>query len=495
MPTFVSTGDKLITADGRPSWLPRPSMPLSAMFDASGLPMVGGKVVSYAQMYRTQWAVAVAVNKLARQVSRLPLKPFKRNPDGQRDRLRNGYLAQLLANPWAGGAATHLKQAIMLPALVHGNGALRKVRNVPGGPVIRFAPLTWSYLVAHDVDGVQVGTWETTQPGEPRFIDPGDVLHFAFRGLDGPLGVSPLQQLGVTLSIEDAAQRHQRAMLSNGAGRVSSVEVQKDYLPVDPEKRQQAFNNLRTDIDDLYVGPEQQGKPWLLPPGLTANAIGQTAVEAALIEQRKITREEAFSVYDVSPPLVGLLERSTFSNITELHRMLYVTVLGPWLTLLEETLEAQLIAAEPTLRGDVFVEFDLSEVLKGDLLQRSQALALQIGYGVLTIDEAREIENRQTFGLDETTHPLYPANNLKVAGSAPTDTTGGPGGGGGAGTNATAPSDSQLQDAARELAGMPEDDVRHLLLRTGGSAIDLIFALADDPGLDRSTNGHQPAAA
>jgi HK97 family phage portal protein len=482
VPTFVSNGE-IVTAGGHHTGLASPSRPLSEMFDGDGaMPLIGGRVVSYANLYRTQWAVAVAVNKIVRQVSRLPLKPYKRQADGQRIRQRTGQLATLLDTPWRRAGPTHLKQAMMQPALVNGSGALRKVRHVSGGPVVEVKPLTWAKLTAHDVTSTEVGMWETTEAGHPRFIDPGDVILFAFRGLDSPLGVSPLQQLGVTLSIEDAAARHQQAMLRNGARPVTAVEVQKDYLPVDPAKRQVAFGNLRTDIDRLYAGPEQQGKPWLLPPGLTISPVGHTAVEVELIDQRKLAREETFSVYDVPPPLVGLLERSSFNNITELHRMLYVTVLGPWLTLGEETIGAQLIAEEPSIRGGQFVEYDLSEVLKGDVLQRSQALALQIGYGVLTIDEARSIENRPEFGLPETTRPLYPANNLKPVGLDGQSADGS--------AAAGAPSDGDLQTAAKALAGMPADDVRALLVRAGGSAVDAIYALADP---ELRINGHHPA--
>lgn len=480
MPTFVSDG-QIVTQGGHRTGLAAPSRPLSDLFDGDGaVPLIGGRLVSYSSLYRQQWAVAVAVNKLVRQISRLPLKAYKRQADGQRVRQRTGLLAGLMETPWPRAGATHLKQAMMMPALVHGSGALRKVRDVPGGPVRELRPLTWSKLTVHDVTATEIGLWETTEAGHPRYIESSDVILLAFRGLDSPLGVSPLQQLGVTLSIEDAAARHQQAIFRNGARPMTAVEVQRDYLPVDPAKRQEAFGNLRQDIDELYVSPEQQGKPWLLPPGLAISPVGQSAVEVELIDQRKLAREETLSVYDVSPPMVGLLERSSFNNITELHRMLYVTVLGVWLTLGEETIGAQLINDEPSLRGDQFVEYDLSEVLKGDLLQRSQALALQIGYGLLTIDEGRAIENRTAFGLPETTLPLYPANNLKVAGHENDSPDG----------HSEAPSDSDLQTAAKALAGMPADDVRALLVRCGGSAVNAIYALADP---ELRFNGHHPA--
>lgn len=474
MTVLVSNGG-LVLAGGDYQPFPRSSVPLSIYGDGFGsLELLGdGRTVSYGDIYRRQLYVAVMTNKIARQISRLPLKAYRRNRDGDRERLRDDRLAGLLKTPFPRGGPTHLKQAIALPALVHGNSALRKVRDRPGAPPSRLDPIAWGTLRLHGDRNGPVEVWETSQVGQPRFIDPDDIVHFAWRGLDGPVGVSPLQQLGVTLSIEDAAQRHQQAMFRNGARPPSAITADREFLGIDRTERQELMAQLRQDVNDIYAGPENSGKPAVLPPGLDWKGIGHTAVEAALIDQRRLAREEIGAIYDVPPPLVGLLEKSTFNNITELHRMLYVTVLGPWLTLIEETIWAQLIATEPAFRGDIWVEFDLSEVLKGDTLQRAQAIALQIGYGVLTIDEARDIENRRRFNLPETRVPLYPANNLKPVGLPYQN-------------GQQQPSDSDVQDAARALAEMDEAQVARLLANSGGSPVDAILDLAHTPSL----NGH-----
>jgi HK97 family phage portal protein len=450
---------------------PKSSVPLS-QYGAGGLiELLGdGRTVSFAELYRSQLWIAVVVHKLSRQISRLPLKTYKRAGNGDRQRIRGGRLPALLAKPFPRGGPTHLKQAIALPALVNGNSALRKARDAAGTPPIRLEPLAWGSMRVHGERTAPVELWETSQPGQPRYIDPDDVVHVAWRGLDGPIGISPLQQLAVTIAIEDAAQRYQKSMLANSARPPSAIEASEAFLGWNPDERRELMELLREDADALYAGPDNGGRPAVLPPGLKWNAVGHTAVEAELISQRKLTREEIAACYDVPPPLVALLEKSTFNNITELHRMLYVTVLGPWLDLIEETLQCQLIDPEPAFRGDFYVEFDLSEVLKGDVLQRAQAIALQIGYGVLTIDEARELENRPRFGLPETSLPLYPSNNLTPVGRGQ-------------------PSDGDVQDAARAAAAMDEQQIARLLAQSGGSMVDAILAIAADP-LAPVLNGH-----
>jgi HK97 family phage portal protein len=451
---------------------PRSSVPLSQYGAGGAIELLGdGRTISYADLYRTHLWIAVVINKLSRQIARLPLKTYKRTGNGDPERLRKGRLPSLLAHPFPRGGPTHLKQAIAMPALVNGNSTLRLVRDAPGMPPTRLDPLGWGSMKIIGEPTAPVELWETSQPGQPRIIDPADVLHFAWRGIDGPVGISPLRQLAVTIAIEDAAQRYQKSMLGNSARPETSIELSDAFLGWEPEERREHMDMAREDITFLYGGPDNAGRPWLLPAGMKLNALSHTAVEAELVSQRKLNREEVAACYDVPPPLVALLEKSTFNNITELHRMLYVTVLGPWLDLIEETIQVQLIDPEPAFRGDLYVEFDLSEVLKGDTLQRAQAIALQIGYGVLTIDEARAFENRPRFNLPETTRPLYPANNLKVAGLP------------------TAASDGDVQDAAKAAAAMNERQLARLLTHSGGSVVDAILAMVEDP-LAPVLNGH-----
>lgn len=149
--------------------------------------------------------------------------------------------------------------------------------------------------------------------------------------------------------------------------------------------------------------------------------------------------------------------------------MLFTAILSPWLTLIEETVWAQMIAEEPTIRGidQLYVEFDLSEVLKGDLLSRSQAIAIQIAGGWMTLNEARELENRERFDIAFANEPLIQANNVRPLSM-------------GFQAAAPAPSDAQVTDAASAVAAMDHDELRRLI-RAHGSIVNAIVARAAPP--------------
>lgn len=395
-----------ITASGTPA-LAANSVPLD---------MWTGRVASFDTLYRSQPWVHITVNKICRQIARLPLKVYQRDSQGNRERVRDGHLVDLLASPTGNRgrmASIDVKQWILRDALVHGNSLMVKDRaDGPGGPPTALWPQAWpSVTLVRSSDGSPQAWRIRNGAGRDVIRDFADTVHTSWYTAPDGLGVSPLHALGVTLGIEAAAQRHQTAILRNGARPSAAVTMDKDFIGVGtPEQRAEIIGNLRQDVDRLYAGPDNSGRPVLLPPGLSWNATSHTAVEAELIDQRRLSREEVAAVYDIPPPMIGILDHATYSNVTEMHRMLFTTVLGPWITLVEETLMAQLVRGEPAFEGQ-FIEFDLAEVLRGDILSELQALRLAVTGGIMTINEARRVRNLPPVAHPLADEPLVPTNN------------------------------------------------------------------------------------
>jgi HK97 family phage portal protein len=388
-----------------------------------------GKTVSYANIFATQQWVAAAVMRLLTWSARVPLKVYRRTGDDSRRRLRADEhpLAAAIETPWDRAGRVQLVMALLGPLLVHGNSTIRVDEGRSGR--IQFATRDWRRMRPIQVFPSSISGWETDEDGGPaETLTADQVLHLAWWSPLGPIGVSPLQQLGVTISVEEAAQRFQRAMLANSARPPSAVTADKEFLGIDRDERTLLLQQLREDITTLYAGPENGGRPALLPPGLDWKAVGHTAVEAALIEQRRVAREEVAAVYQIPPPMIGILDKATYANITVQREMAYTDALGPPLVLIEEAINAQVIRAllrEP----DLYVEFDFAGVLRGDRLKEVQAIREAIGTGVLTPNEGRRALNYPA-STDPLADELFmPANNLQPLSNVAA-TGGDPGGGG-----------------------------------------------------------------
>lgn len=365
----------------------------------------GAALASYADIYETQPVVGAAINKITRQASTLPLKVYRRNELNERERVFDHPLANLLSKPSPRRGSVHIKQSIFMSMLTHGNALVAKFREDPKGPPTALLPVMWSYIEAYAPQGGQVEVWATTQTGERRFLLAEDTVHVAWASPRGEIGTSPLKQLGTTIKIEDSARSFQSSYLANG-GRPPSAITLAENITLTPEIR----NEIRADLDAIYGGTANAGRPALLPSGAKWEGISHNAHEAELINQRYVDWEEIQMIFDLPGPLLADLRHGTYSNVTELNKQLYKSVLRPWLTLFEETIQAHLIDPEPDWQ-DVFVEFDLSEQLKGDPVQLAGAIESQIRTGVMTRNEGRKLLNLPRDPSPQADQLFYAANN------------------------------------------------------------------------------------
>lgn len=304
------------------------------------------------------------------------------------------------------------------PMLVHGT-SLTEFED-GANDKIQFTPKDWRFSVPirpwrDSLEGFKV---DNDNPSFAREVSIDQLLMIAWWSPCGLLGTSPLQQLGITLRIEDGAQRFQQGLFKNGARPPSAITADEAFLGLEREERLEIMAQLRQDIIDIYSGPENSGRPALLPPGLDWKPVGHTAVEAELIDQRKVVRDEIAAVYQIPPPMMGILDKATYSNIETQREMIYTDCLGPPLVLIEQCINAQIVRS--ALReNDVYCEFDFAGVLRGDRLKEIQALREAIGSAMLTPNEARAKINEPR--SDNPAMDLFyiPTNNWGPIGSDP----------------------------------------------------------------------------
>jgi len=417
---IVTPGDKLVLRNGSPTGFSRPSLPYNLFFNGRGSVGIAGGSLSYQDIYEQQVWVYTTVNKLARQIARLPLKVYRRRDDGERERLRDHPLAVLLSKPMERRGAIWLKQKIAYPALINGNATFLKITEQgAGATVVGLMSLDWRWMNPILTEDGRLLAWqiELQDPSVPRFLSPDAVLHFAWDTGVGDIGASPLKALARTIRIEDSSQRYQSSSFENGV-RHSAVYALPEGADLDADEREE----MRQSVQATQGGVDKAFGLAIAYGGGTITPLSHTAVEAELIEQRKLNREEVAAAYDVPPVLIGILDNATYSNVAEMHRMLYGMVLGPWLNLIEDTIQAQLIDSyRPWAVENLYVEFELAEVLKSDTLKEVQAIREGIATGILTPNEGREIRNMPRSRQEGMDDFYLPGNNLSPVGEPTVD--------------------------------------------------------------------------
>jgi HK97 family phage portal protein len=421
----------LQTADGRLLRAQRPAgagVTAGGFFPSSFPPMWSNGeregedayLKSFEAIYRSQPVLSGVVDKLTRRIATLPLIAYQKKGKA-REATEGDSLDTLIRKPMPRRSTVHLVSHIAQSLLIHGNAVVAKVRlNGPDKPPNWLWPLDWAHLSAYGQPGGTIEWWSTTQFGaEERFIAAEDTVHFAWPGPDGgEIGVSPLEKLGTTIRIEDAAQRHQASSFKNGIRPSAGVSVD------DPNPTKQKLDLAAEIVRAAHGGLDKAGG-WVFTGANTKiTPLSLSPVEAALIDQRKLNREEVGMVYDMSGPLMNDLEHGTYSNVSEMLRSLYRDVVPPWTELIVQTKQTQLIDTEPAWL-DRFVRFDFSDKLKGDPTEQAAVDRSDVEAGIRTRDEARDGRGLAPMGgpaseLTANVNNQAPVTAMSGTGAAPT---------------------------------------------------------------------------
>jgi HK97 family phage portal protein len=391
---------------------------LAEFFGMGGQTLAGVPVNESSSLGLT--SVFRAVSIIAGTIGGLPLRSYRTDSDGQRQRVPT-----FLDNPSGpGGPYTQFEwlELVMVCLLLHGNAFLQHIYN-GGGAIVGLLPLPPSAVTVRPIQtgeelanyGGPDGTyrkWFEIQlaDGSRRELTCAELTHIPALGTDGVRGLSPIevhrQALGTALAGDRAAAR------LFGSGLLLGGLVTGDDS-LSREDAEEAVAQLRAKMagsdhagDILFLNAQLKFQPWTIPPA-----------DAQFLESRVHSVTEVCRIYGVPKVLLAEDGASTWgSGIAELNRWFARTALFSWTTRLEQRLS--LLLTRPTA-----CEFDYKGLLQPAPEVEIPLLISQLKAGILTTDEIRRMFNL----------PSLPA------GAAPSDTSpNGPGTGSPAGAEVPA---------------------------------------------------------
>ena len=369
----------------------------------------------YATIWRTQPSVRTVISFLARNVAQLGLHFYRRVDDNDRARLTDHPLTALFGrpNPWT--TPYRLVDSLVNDLGIFDNAYWIKVATDEPAPqsIVRIDPRKITPVGDNPfaADG-----YELAGRNGKRVIPADQVVHFRGYNPDNPReGSSPIEALRRILAEEFEAARWREQLWRNGA-RMSGFLTR----PVDaPSWSKEARERFEGRFSDMWTGngPGAGGVP-VLEEGMGFSPTSVTPEQAQYLQARKLTREEVASAYHIPLPMIGILDHATFSNIVEQHKQLYQDTLGPWLQMIVQEIQLQLMGDFADV-SDVYAEFNLAEKLRGSFEEQAAQLQTSTGAPWMTRNEARARVNLpQIEGGDELVVPL---NVLEGGQASPTD--------------------------------------------------------------------------
>ena len=368
--------------------------------DAWGRAMRPGAYVSPGSVLSNLAVAARCVSLRSELLASVPLKLYRRLPNGDRERVSDNALADALAdlaNPLQ--TAFEAREFTVRSLDLHGNSFTRVERD-GAGQVSALWPL--------EASRVQV---ERLENGRLRYRYSGDngavvllqeeMLHIRASSEDGLLGRSPISiargalQLGISLG--ETAET-----LATSGMRIAGVVSHPGKLS------DKAKGNIRDSIEKEHAGTRNVGRVAVFEEGMKFTPAQFSSSDAELLESRKLSNEDVARVFGCPAASVGISTSVSYGSAQQAAQDLVSNALAPLASRIEQAMQRCLLT--PYGRRNFIIEHDLSGLLRGDATSRWASYKTGREIGVLSAREIRRIENLG---------PMDPADDYNPLRSAP----------------------------------------------------------------------------
>jgi HK97 family phage portal protein len=369
----------------------------------------------------TATTVLAAATMLCEDFAKLTPTIYRRDQDGSRTVAEDHELYPLLYQPNDWQNYYEWAEMMQLSLVLRGNAYSVKIRDMRGR-VIKLIPVNADWVGVWEAPGG--GIFYRVTPsglhllselqGLPFLIPAEDMLHIRGFSLNGLVGASRIalakEAIGLSLGYERQAAQY----MSQGANSSGILTTDKSLTP-------EAAKRMSEDWKSKKSGLQNAGKIVVLEQGLKYQPTTLSAADAEYIAARGLQIQEVARIWRIPAHMLGDLGRSTNNNILqqaqEYINLTMSSYTARWAWKLDVDFDLR--------RQRLFIDFDLTQLTRGDQTQRFNNYARAIAGGFWTQNDARRDDGKDPMpGGDDLLKPT----NLASAGS---HATGGPADGGG----------------------------------------------------------------
>lgn len=350
---------------------------------------------------------------IARHISSLPLKVYRRKDDGSRERVRDTVLARLVTNPSGNPAITPSQfwYSIIQDGLLADRFLILIEHDHDDIRLVRVPTRRWE-VITNQLDepvGVKVMFGADSETFELRKDD--IILNVGYAHSSGKGDPKP-SRLKAILSEYESSLEYRRQI--NKKGLRAPVIIERKEPWSSPESRERFQRGMK----EFIGNGSSTGSGILLEDGMTMHTLDMfKPIDMNDLEARDKVKIDIANAYGIPAEIIGI-RQGNFSNLTAFKQMMYGTYLDPYIVQLEQTLN---ITLRPQLGEDdnVYIEFDRDAQLRGDPAAQYQALVTATGRPIFTTNEAREILNKPK--VEEGDGIVTPLNVLVGGQTSPYD--------------------------------------------------------------------------
>lgn len=328
-------------------------------------------------------AVWACVKLLAETVASLPITIYKTTNKGRMIDDSHPLMALFRSKPNRYQTKVEFFETVMLNLILHGNAYCYIERR--GGMIISLLPMMSSQVQTILLpDGSVVHEYYKESGVDVLSTD--SVWHLKLMG-NGIIGLSPLDYQRNTLGIAQAAEGAVTKIYRNGAKPSGVLTMDRILTKEQRDMIRSNFASLTTGDDDRLM---------VLEGGVKFDAISLSPQDIELLASRKFQIEEICRWYGVPSVMINDTSSTTVwgSGIQQIVEGFYKLTLRPILEKIEASILANLMSPTESLRRTA--EFDFEALLRTDFKTRLESYRIGVQAGIITPNEARLEEGRQS---------------------------------------------------------------------------------------------------
>ena len=379
-------------------------------------------------------AVFGCIRILSENVSTLPLDHFIRRDGVKRPyRPRSSWL-DFERGPW--NKIDFLVQ-VMTSLLLDGNAYIATYRNKLGS--IQWVSVLDPDHVTPEISGSGEQTFRVFGDNGQHTLGPFEITHVRGMTLPGRVcGVSPIEYARETIDLSLAANSFGSAFFANSAHPSVVMELDADPTP-------NAVEVMRDEWERMHSGAGNTGKLAIATAGAKIKPLTINPDDAQFLETRKFQVPDVARIFGVPAHLLAHADSPTFgTGIAEQNVAFVQHSLRPWVERIEQALsDAERLSLDSDPKS--FISLNVNGLMRGDYKSRIASNVAAVREGILTINEARSMEDLPPVEWGDTPISVQ-VESLDENGNKIITTTNPGGGSGSAGD--TGDSDTQIETEA-----------------------------------------------
>lgn len=376
---------------GSSSWLPIVQEPFTGAWQRNQ-EMRAETLLSFHALYR-------CITIISHDVSKMEICLVEQNPNtGIWERVdRNSPFWPVLIKPNRYQTRIQFFDEWIGSKLIYGNTYVLKERDARGIVTALYVlnPLRTKVLVGPDgsvwydlqTDNLSLAEGGAAQgfagiENERVRVPASEIIHDRYKPLYHPLyGISPISACALSGMMGLNIQANSTQFFQN-ASRPGGILSAPERINDDTARR------LKEHWENNYTG-SNAGKVAVLGDGLKFEPMRESAVDAQLIEQLKLSAENVCTAFGVPSYMIGIgVQPPHVSNVEALMQQYYSQCLQIFIESIELLLDEglNLTSVTPRIYG---TEFDLDDLLRMDASTKSKTWGDMVKQGIAAPNEAR----------------------------------------------------------------------------------------------------------